>query len=97
MSLSRPAEHQGQDLTDLQREWDRKRRMRMTDYDEDGQYRGGYGNHHGSPKFVNWMLSVNAGLLSIAIGAAVWFAINCSGRLSTVETNLAWIMLGHCK
>jgi len=95
MTLSRPAEHQGADLDELRRAYDRKRRL--ADYDEDGQYRGGYGNHNGSTKFANWMLSINATLLTVAIGSAVWFAINCSSRISILETNLAWLMLGHCK
>jgi hypothetical protein len=81
--ITRPAASSHNDLEDIANAMARSRRRPM--------------NNEDWPKFLGWMLGINALLVTEAICGGINFAINLTGRMSTVEAKIDLIVQGHLK
>lgn len=83
---------------DLGQAFDRQnRRKRMSDYDEDQQYRGSGQIFNGSTKLISWLMGINAVLIAAAILGGVNFALTTSTRMATLEAKMDLVLQGHYK
>jgi hypothetical protein len=83
--LSQPAAHQGDQLYELSEQLDRRfERERAM----------GSGNvFNGSTKLISWLLGINALLIVAAISGGISYAVNCSGRMASLEAKMEILML----